>query len=362
MTTLEDLSRAAPLSPWAERRLQLLRWMLIDNAQSATRDSQVDVCASPLAKALFEALEARDLSGMAEAAKTVDHPDAALTARALERLAREAQKQGSAEAADKRTVQHIGRVAAAMQLHMTSFESARAVYEQMLTKAAEPEVAQLLVAVQGVERVLIGRPFSHRSFAVPKANRFEDVTVRHPEQRALASTPAAIGGTHEGLGFDDQTRVAASSEIPLAAFGDEVTRAIVLPEAHIETAAARAFGSEVTSVNAHVASVDAIDFDDLTVSRSPVPAVASTAFVTGDTLSIERAPLLAALDAPTIPDAAEAATPPEVRTPSAATPGAVPPGTTIKDVHPKAPPQERPNRNSVVVSAIVSVGTLEKTK
>lgn len=344
MTTLEDMSRETKLSPWGQRRLQLLRWMLIDNAQSATRDSQVNVRASPLAEALFAPLEARDLPGMASAAKGVDHPDAMQTARALERLAQEAQTQGLAESADKRTVQHSGRNAAAMQLHMTAFETARAVYEQMLTKAAEPEVAQLLVAVQGVERVLIGRPFNQRTFSVPKANRFEDVTVPHPEQRALASTPAAIGGSHEGLGFDDVTRVAASAEIPLAAFGDDVTRAVRLPESHLLD---HPIVDEVTSVSAqHTARLRELDFDDVTIGPSSLPRGAPSTVLledpifTDETVAISDPSLLATLDAQVVPQDKPA----------------------DSQVAPIIKPLERANRNSVVVAAIVPVGTLEKTK
>lgn len=394
MTTLEDMSLKASLSPWAERRLRLLRWMLIDNAKAAPRDSQVDLQASPLAHALFAPLEARDLAGMADAAKAVDHPDAELTAGALERLAREVQKQGSPETADKRTVAHNGRTAAAMQLHMTSFETARALYEQLLTKAAEPEVAQLLVAVQGIERVLTGRPYIHRSFAAPKANRFDDVTARHPEQRALASTPAAIGGTREGLGFDDQTRVAASAEIPLAAFGDEETRSVVLPEAKIKVAPYREFGNEVTRVDArHASSVSEVGFDDITVRRNLQKSPTSgskpaPAFVTDDTLSIEDSDFARALDAATSPDAAK----PSAKRPRSS--GTAPLGTISDDdpspaeqaqarpesvprepVSESVPPMqeyaeqpepvvepvlERAKRNSVIVAAIVSVGVPDK--
>lgn len=359
MTTLEDMSRSATLSPWAQRRLQLLRWMLIDNAQPATRDSQVDVRASALAKALFDPLEARNLAGMASAAKNVDHPDAELTALALERLAREAQTQGNAESADRRTVQHIGRAAAAMQLHMTSFESARAVYEQMLTKAAEPEVAQLLVAVQGVERVLIGRPFTQRSLSVPKPSRFEDVTAPNPEQRALASAPSAIGGTREGIGFDDVTRVAASAEIPLAAFGDEQTRSIVLPDS--TGTPERMFDDEVTSMAPLGARGPEVGFDDVTTTRPPIVASVSPAFVTDDTLLIKKdSALLATLDGPTIPDAL----PPSTASVAVVrTAGTSPLGTISENVvTPKERALERPNRNSVVVAAIVSVGTLKDTK
>ncbi|MFK8002672.1 MAG: hypothetical protein AB8H86_24015 [Polyangiales bacterium] len=363
MATLEDMSRAATLSPWAQRRLQLLRWMLIDNAQSATCDSQVDVRASALAKALFDPLEARDLTGMAKAARSVEHPDAESTAQALDRLAKEAQTQGDAASADKRTVQHIGRAAAAMQLHMTSFESARAVYEQMLTKAAEPEVAQLLVAVQGVERVLIGRPFTQRSLSVPKPGRFEDVTAPNPEQRALASAPSAIGGTREGLGFDDVTRVAASAEIPLAAFGDEETRSIALPVSESETDSQgaadsrpppeRTFGDDVTTTRAPIATRGRdVGFDDVTTTRPPISTPASPTFVTEDTQDA----LLATMDGPTIPDAH----PPSPAHVTIVKNTTAPLGViTEDDLAQKEPALERPNRNSVIVAAIVSVGAEE---
>lgn len=356
MTTLEDMSRTATLSPWAQRRLQLLRWMLIDNAQAATPDSQVDVRGSALAQALFEPLEARDLAGMAEAARNVDHPDAKNAAQALERLAQEAQTQGDAASADKRTVQHIGRAAAAMQLHMTSFESARAVYEQMLTKAAEPEVAQLLVAVAGVERVLIGRPFTQRSFSVPKVGHFEDVTAPNPEQRAMASAPSAIGGT-EGIGFDDVTRVAASAEIPLAAFGDEETRSIPLPDStHGATdSPERSFGDDVTATRAPLPSRGpAVGFDDVTTTRSPIPLANSPTFTSEDTLLAVDAALPATMDGPTIPDA-RPPSPVTIVKSTTAPLGAI----TKDDLAPKDATKERPNRNSVIVAAIVPVGVLE---
>ena len=348
MTTLEDLSRAAPLEPWAARRLQLLRWMLIDNAQSAPRDSQVDVLASPLAKALFETLEARDLAGMARAAEGVDHPDAQATAQALDRLAREANKQCSPESADKRTVQHMGRAAAAMQLHMTAFESARAVYERMLTKAAEPEVAQLLVAVQGVERVLIGRPFNQRIFSAPKASKFEDVTAYHAEQRALASTPAAIGGTHEGMGFDDQTRVAASAEIPLAAFGDEITRAIVLPEA------ANAADGLDESPRAEGGFEDVTAPHPLKTAQMPVRAPSSFS----DDVTLPVSDVANAFGAPTAP---AGTLEPEAFGVRATQVAPDPLLHTVSAEQTPQEPSEGPNRNSVIITAIVPVG-VEKTR
>lgn len=236
MAVLEDRNAEGPLPPWADRRLALLRWMLLDNAQAPDRDEKA-VATSPLAEALQPALAQRSLVTARDAAGEFvrDHPDdeeAAEVLAALEALVDEMNAHGDMDLTSGQTVPVMGRPAAAMQLQMASLEGAAALYRKLAQgQVTIPEARGLLYSVETVLRALKPRPEGERVFTRPTQDGFEDRTKpAGAELRRLAASPVARGrsGTFE----DDEapTRVAADGELPLDAFDDSQTREIHLPD------------------------------------------------------------------------------------------------------------------------------------
>ncbi len=237
MAVLEDRSAEGPLPAWASRRLALLRWMLLDNAQAQDR-VETQVATSPLAEALQPALAQRSLVAARDAAGEFvrTHPDdseAAEVLGALEALVDEMSAHGDMDLTSGQTVPVMGRPAAAMQLQMASLKGAAALYRKLAQgQVTIPEARGLLYSVETVLRALEPRPEGERVFPRPTQDGFEDTTKPASAQvRRLAASPVAQGprtGTFE----DDEgpTRVAGRGELPLDAFGDSQTREVHLPD------------------------------------------------------------------------------------------------------------------------------------
>ncbi len=172
LTTLEDRRRESALPIWAERRLALLRWMLLDNAQSAPEEP-VEASSSELATVLQRGVSERSLekmrAGALEFAET--HPtdvDAPAVAEFLARLIEERDSGVGLDVMSAKTIPVFGRPAAAMQLRMLNLKGARSIYTKLLQqRPGESETHDLLDAVRGVMRVLEGLPVVDRSFPPP---------------------------------------------------------------------------------------------------------------------------------------------------------------------------------------------------
>ena len=172
LATLDDRRRQGPLPAWAERRLALLRWMLLDNAQSLPEEEKVEG-ASGLTAVLQDALGLRTLEAMRDAAAAYHdaHPgdrDAAEVVRLLEVLIDERDAGEQWDATSAKTVPVFGRPAAAMQLRMVNLRGARSIYTKLSAqRPGEKNLQALLDAVRGVMRVLEGQPVVDRSFPPP---------------------------------------------------------------------------------------------------------------------------------------------------------------------------------------------------
>jgi hypothetical protein len=78
LVTLEDRARREPLPSWAQRRLELLRWMLLDNASAVAAYSlELGDAPDTLALAVRQALQTQNLDVLLEAARTwaAERPD-----------------------------------------------------------------------------------------------------------------------------------------------------------------------------------------------------------------------------------------------------------------------------------------------
>jgi len=238
MAVLEDHATEEALPPWAARRLALLRWMLLDNAQSADAElpegEAQDAGPSPLAQALHGALAQRSLAGAHDAASrfAMEHPadvEAAEVRDALYALVDEMSSQGQIDLRGAQTVPVMGRPAAAMQLQMASLQGAASLYRKLSRgQMAVPEARTLLAAVETVLAALAPK-VAEKRFPRPR-DGFEDATAPLSERaQALVGSPAAQrSGTFED--FEEPTRVADDGELPLDAFHEEETRVVTLPE------------------------------------------------------------------------------------------------------------------------------------
>jgi len=238
MAVLEDRAAEGPLPPWASRRLALLRWMLLDNAQAQVHEEKRELATSPLAQALQPALDQRSLTAARDAAgKFVqDNPsddEAAEVLMALEMLIDEMSAHDHIGLMGGQTVPVMGRPAAAMQLQMASLEGAAALYRKLASgQVAIPEARGLLYSVETVLRALEPRAEAPRTFKRPSEEGFEDTTRPASERlRRLAASPVAQG-SRTGTFEDDEgpTRVARRGELPLDAFDDSQTREVHLPD------------------------------------------------------------------------------------------------------------------------------------
>ncbi len=174
LTILEDRERQGALPGWADRRLALLRWMLLDNAETAPEDqAPTGIAPSALAAALRVPLRQRSVEGMhaviADYAQAhPSDPDARALLPMTTLLAKEMVAQLQMDLSGFQTVPVSGRPAAAMQLRMGNLDGAASIYRSLVGKTpGDARLQQLADAVRGLQRVLDGRPVVDRNFAPP---------------------------------------------------------------------------------------------------------------------------------------------------------------------------------------------------
>ncbi len=274
LAILQDRTAQGPVPSWAERRLDLLRWMLLDNARTLEDDEETEEAASPLAAVLRGPLAERSLERMLEVAEVFAeaHPkdaDARDAVRMLELLVVEAEAGLGEQEFSVQTVPVFGRPAAAMQLKMANLKGAYSIYERLTeTQPGDPTVRALHEAVRGIQRVLEGRSPVDRTFppppieeieaklglapsfadrtAVKEARKvleqvradgeitkvvmdptaaFTDETraLKAPKSPSIDPTMLPAGVPDPTAIFTDETRPVSQSELPLEAFTDETT-------------------------------------------------------------------------------------------------------------------------------------------
>lgn len=156
MSLLEDRAKETPPpAAWALRRLELLRWMLLDNAAPAEEAPRLpEEVPSLLAGAIRGGIHQRNFHATVEGARAFCRqypasPDAARTLVALEALAEEVAAH-SGGTARHRTMPVFGRPAAALQLRMCNLSNAASVYRRLLSAGHDPEVSRLSEHVTSV--------------------------------------------------------------------------------------------------------------------------------------------------------------------------------------------------------------------
>ncbi|MGE0786567.1 MAG: hypothetical protein AB7S26_12925 [Sandaracinaceae bacterium] len=165
LSLLEDRAkRQPPLPKWAYRRLEVLRWLLIDNARSAEDERPMSTAGSTaLGACLAEPLGRRNIRDAERAAQSFlerrpHDRDAIAVVDALAKLVAEMEAQAAHAQAQSRTIPMYGPQAAAMQLRMGNLEAAGAVYRRLIDEGADRNLRPLLAAVQVLLDVMAGRP------------------------------------------------------------------------------------------------------------------------------------------------------------------------------------------------------------
>ena len=165
LTLLEERERSQPALPaWANRRLAVLRWMLLDNA-SAAETREVAVPASELAGVLSISLSRRGLPAALEAVRAFvrghpDHADGARALIALEALNDDITRQVHLTQASNNTMPMVGHMAAVMQVRMGNLENARRVYSKLIEDDDDERAQVLLAEVEVLLAALAGESIS----------------------------------------------------------------------------------------------------------------------------------------------------------------------------------------------------------
>lgn len=164
LSLLEERDKREPAMPtWATRRLELLRWMLLDNAEVAQSFVVGDhLHASELAGVL-EVAEQRGLrvGHLAVKSYAEEHPadgDAARTLEAIELILADLDRQASRIGKSNNTMPMVGHTAALMQLRMGNLRPAAKIYRSLVETKADDRASLLLAEVEVLLRVLDGQP------------------------------------------------------------------------------------------------------------------------------------------------------------------------------------------------------------
>ncbi|MCB9592382.1 MAG: hypothetical protein H6719_06600 [Sandaracinaceae bacterium] len=165
LTLLDERDRKSPALPaWARRRLEVLRWLLLDNAEVLEdRIDSSDVLApSELAAALGALKRKGLLVGLATmkefAEQHPDHGDAQRVLDALETLVANLEEEASRIGSSNQTMPMVGHVAAMMQLRMGNLQDAVPMYEKLIRTKDDERARVLLGEVELLLRVLDGQP------------------------------------------------------------------------------------------------------------------------------------------------------------------------------------------------------------
>ncbi|HHH27687.1 MAG TPA: hypothetical protein ENK57_04990 [Polyangiaceae bacterium] len=198
LTLLEERARVTPSLPaWAGRRLGLLRWMLLDNAEAAP---SISVLNGELGLgAALQTLQQRGLDAGLRALEVFvqRHPERADVARvcgATQELVEEIGRQASLLSKNNKTMPMTGHTAAMLQLRMGNLSVAATLYRPL---AAHDELAaQQLRRVELLLCAVAGKPLPPPDSAAEDALDSEVTTLyRAPSDDGNGRATAAASIT-----------------------------------------------------------------------------------------------------------------------------------------------------------------------
>ncbi len=199
----ERAGREPALPAWAMRRLELLHWMLLDNARTAERHPELALGApTALATAVREAVNHRNLRGALEAARArhaVDpsDPDPPAVARAVEAILREIERHADDGLHEARTLPMLGRPSASMQLRMGNLEQAAKVYRSILgDEPSDAHAESMLGHVEALLRAAAGEPVVDTWGAETVLHDDDDTSDTEPPPGHDATNRMPTAGEH----------------------------------------------------------------------------------------------------------------------------------------------------------------------
>jgi len=228
LTLAEERERqgAEGMPAWASRRLELLRWMLLDNAAVAESYRELPSTApSALSAALREPMGRRNIAQALEAARAFsdERPgdeDARRAREALEAILEEVELHSGAETHHSLTIPMYGLPAAAMQLRMGNLSAACAIYRKLEGRAEEGDATRMLHEVEALERALAGMPVATQSWGddttqlqLPESDGWEDESFDEDATLDGLESVAPVTTLDAPAGVD----MAPTSEMPGAA-------------------------------------------------------------------------------------------------------------------------------------------------
>lgn len=163
LTLLEERDRKAPAMPaWARRRLELLRWMLLDNAEVLDAVESDALAPSELAGAVTVLVRRGLTAGLAALRELVGRrpelADGHRALEALETLAANIQEETARAGSGHHTMPMVGHPAAVMQIRMGNLREALALYERLIREHDDERARVLAAQVELLLRVLDGQP------------------------------------------------------------------------------------------------------------------------------------------------------------------------------------------------------------
>ncbi len=207
LVLLEERAKRGPALPaWASRRLEVLRWMLLDNAGVAESHPELAGEAPPtaLATTVRDAVNGRNLRGALGAVRRLaaadpSDPDPPAVVRAIEEIIAEIERHADDAGIHARTMPMFGHPAAAMQLRMGNLPQAAMVYRKLLAKDPKDERSQRMIdAVDAVVRAARGEPVDAWA-ADTTAGELDESDMDIPAT-AITALPAGMMGGPEDSG------------------------------------------------------------------------------------------------------------------------------------------------------------------
>lgn len=206
LVLLEERAKRGPSLPaWASRRLEVLRWMLLDNAGTAESHPELAGEAPPtaLATTVREAVNARKLRGALEAVRRLAaadpaDPDPPVVAGAIEQIVGEIERHADDAGIHARTIPMFGHPAGAMQLRMGNLPQASMVYRRLLAKDPEDEHSRRMIdAIDAVLRAARGEPVDTWA-ADTTAGELDPRDLDIPATAITALPEGMMGGPEDG--------------------------------------------------------------------------------------------------------------------------------------------------------------------
>jgi hypothetical protein len=229
LTLLDERAKREPILPaWATRRLEVLRWMLLDNAGTAESHPVLSGEApTAFAVAIRDAVNRRDLMAALAAAREFaraepDDPSPPRVERAIEAILAEIERHREDGLLSSRTMPMFGHPAAAMQLRMGNIAQAGVVYKKLLDKnRSDAHSADMLEHIEALMRSTRGEPAAlpdvddttiggQREEGADLAIPVTSINALPPSMARAApekSGPVPVGNlpnVPEGVSFDDE--------------------------------------------------------------------------------------------------------------------------------------------------------------